>query len=309
LCPAEREEGDVPAQDMPAAEVAIDTEVVRALLVEQHTDLADLELAPLGFGWDNALFRLGPELVVRLPRRLLAVPLIEHEQRWLPELALHLPLPVPVPLRVGRPGARFPWPWSICPWLPGTSALVAPPDDPVAAAAALGAFVAALHRPAPPDAPENPFRGIPLRDRDERTITSIDQMGTAVDGPLLRSLWQELSAAPVWPGPDLWLHGDLHPGNLVVDQGRLSAVVDFGDLTSGDPACDLAVAWMLLPAEARPVFRAAAGAGPSGEVDDDTWTRARGWALALGAVTMANSGDNPAYAAHGAHTTAAAVAG
>lgn len=298
----------MPVQKMPAAEKRIDVKLVRALLRDQHPDLAELDLNPLGFGWDNALFRLGPHLVVRLPRRALAVPLVEHEQRWLPELAPLLPLPVPVPIRMGEPGPGFDWPWSICPWLPGESALVSPPEDPMTTAAVLGGFLAALHRPAPPEAPVNPYRGIPLTDRHERTVESIEHLGDAVDRAAAQALWDELAATPAWSEPAVWIHGDVHPGNLVVRDGRLAAVVDFGDLTSGDPACDLAVAWMLLPPEARPSFREAAGQGPSGEVDDDTWARARGWALALGLVTAANSGDNPAYAELGARTVAAALA-
>lgn len=299
----------MPAQDMPAAEVAIDEALVRALLVDQHPDLAGLDLAVQPSGWDNAVVRIGPDLVARLPRRALSVPLVEHEQRWLPVLAPRLPLPVPVPLRAGRPGAGYPWPWSICRWLPGASALVAPPVDPHATAVALGRFVAALHEPAPADAPANPFRGIPLPDREERTLDALADLGDAVDGPALRACWHELAATPPWAGPPVWLHGDLHPGNLVVHDGVLSAVADFGDLTGGDPAVDLAVAWMLLPPEDRPAFRAAAGTGASGPVDDATWARARGWALALGIVTAAHSGDNPLYAAHGERTMAATLAG
>jgi aminoglycoside phosphotransferase (APT) family kinase protein len=293
----------MPAQDMPAAEIEIDAALVRALLAEQHPDLADLELSPLGFGWDNALFRLGDELVVRLPRRALSVPLVEYEQRWLPDLAEGLPLPIAAPVRVGRPGSGYPWPWGICPWFPGESALVTPPADLGEAAETLGHFLAAFHRPAPIDAPANPYRGVPLIERNERVLSSLDELGSTVDGPRLRSLWDSLLPTPPWTGAPLWLHGDTHPGNLIVHEGRLSAVVDFGDLTSGDPASDLSVAWMLLPAEQRGTFRAAVGAS----ADDDLWTRARAWALAMGLVFSATSADNPAYAAMGARTLAAVV--
>ena len=288
---------------MPAAEIAVDEALVRALLQAQHPDLARWPLRRLANGWDNVLFRLGDELVVRLPRRELAVPLVAHEQRWLPELAPRLPLPVPVPVRVGRPGAGYPWPWSVCAWMPGESALVAPPTDPGATADTLGRFLAALHVPAPADAPHNPFRGIPLADRQVRTLDALERLGDAVDGPRLRALWHELAATPVWSGPPVWVHGDTHPGNLVVHEGRLSAVVDFGDLCSGDPASDLAVAWMLLPHEHHDAFRAAAGAGG----DDDLWTRARAWALALGLVLRADSADNPPYLALGTRTLAAVL--
>ena len=291
----------MPAQDMPAAEVEIDAALVRALLTDQHPDLADLELAELAFGWDNVLFRLGAELVVRLPRRRLAVPLVEHEQRWLPELAPRLPLPIPAPERIGVPGPRFGWPWSICPWFPGTSALVATPADLGGTAEVLGGFLRALHEPAPADAPANPFRGIPLAERAARTLEALDHLGPAVDGPLLRARWDELVTTLAWTAPPVWVHGDTHPGNLVVDDGKLTAVVDFGDLCAGDPASDLAVGWMLFPAEDRSRFRSALGA------DDDLWTRGRAWALAIGVSLLASSADNPSYAAMAERTLTAVL--
>lgn len=290
------------ARDVPAAEVAIDADVVRRLLAEQHPDLADRPVEPAASGWDNALFRIGPDLCARLPRRAASVPLVEHEQRWLPALAPRLPLPVPVPLRIGRPGAGYPWPWSICPWVAGRPALEAPLRDPIAAARQLGGFLAALHQPAPADAPANPFRGVPLADRHDRTLEAVDLLD-GIDRAAARAAWQELAAAPPWAGPPVWLHGDLHPGNVLVDDGRLVAVVDFGDLTAGDPACDLAVAWMLLPPEARPALRAAHGA-----VDDATWTRARAWALSLGLAIAAGSADSPAYTALGRRAVAHVLA-
>jgi aminoglycoside phosphotransferase (APT) family kinase protein len=285
---------------MPAAEVDVDEALVRSLLAEQHPDLLGLDLQPLANGWDNVLFRLGDDLVVRLPRRQLAVPLVEHEQRWLPELAPRLPLPIPAPVRTGRPGAGYPWPWSVVPWFPGASALDAPPHDLAVAAEQLGAFLRALHEPAPAAAPPNPYRGIPLADRDERTLVALDALAGDVEADEVRAVWSELRDAPAWDGPPVWVHGDVHPGNLVVDRGELAAVIDFGDLTAGDPACDLAVAWMLLPPEHRPPFRAAAGAAD----DDHLWTRARGWALALGVVTLASSRDNPRYERHARRTIA-----
>jgi aminoglycoside phosphotransferase (APT) family kinase protein len=286
---------------MPAAEVPVDVDLVRRLLEEQHPDLAERPLALVANGWDNAIFRLGDDLAVRLPRRALAVPLVEHEHRWLPDLAPRLPLPIPAPVRVGRPGCGYPWPWSVCPWFEGTTALETPPADPLAAATDLGRFLRALHEPAPPEAPANPYRGIPLADREERTLDAIDHVD-GIDRRAVRARWDELSAAPRWDGPALWLHGDVHPGNLLVADGRLAAVLDFGDLTSGDPASDLAVAWMLLPPDARPAFRAAAGPD-----DDATWTRAQAWALALGLVIGASSADNPAYARLSERTIAAAM--
>lgn len=287
---------------MPAAELQVDEDLVRALLAEQHPDLADRPLHPVASGWDNAIFRLGDDLAVRLPRRELAVPLIAHEQRWLPHLAPSLPLPIPAPVRVGRAGAGYPWPWSVCPWFHGASALTTPLVDAEGAARSLGAFLAALHQPAPADAPANPYRGIPLAERAHRTVEALDRL-EHLDRAAVLTRWEALSTAPAWDGPPLWLHGDVHPGNLLVADGGLVAVIDFGDLTAGDPATDLAVAWMLLPARARPALRAAYG-----EVDDATWQRAQAWALALGLAIAASSADNPPYAQLADRTITAALA-
>ncbi|WP_426574783.1 aminoglycoside phosphotransferase family protein [Aquihabitans sp. McL0605] len=277
------------AVDPPAPEVEITEELVRSLLAAQHPDLADRPLTPLDAGWDNVTFRLGPDLVVRLPRRAVAAPLIVSEQRWLPELAAHLPLPVPVAVRTGVPSARYPWPWSVTPWFPGTSALAQPPADLERAAAQLGAFVAALHRPAPAEAPANPYRGIPLADRDEQARAAIEALGTTIDGPAALACWARHAALPPWAGPALWLHGDLHPHNVIVHHGEVAAVIDFGDITSGDPATDLAIAWMLLPPAARPALRSAAG------VDDGTWERGRGWALALALAYVSSPLSTPDF--------------
>ena len=281
---------------MPSAEVDVGPAVVRALLAEQCPDLVELDLVELAYGWDNAIFRLGDELTVRLPRRALAAELVEHEQRWLPELSKRLPLPIPSPVRMGRPGAGYPWRWSVCPWLPGVIASREAPANPLEAAETLGAFLAALHQEAPRDAPANPYRGVPLAQRDEVVRQRAEQLSDLIDTPSVLSSWTDLSSVPAWDGPPLWLHGDLHPANVLVDHGRVSGVIDFGDITAGDPATDLAVAWMLFPAEARPMFRAAAG-----NIDDNTWVRARGWALSLALAYLANSADNPMFARLGEH--------
>jgi aminoglycoside phosphotransferase (APT) family kinase protein len=297
----------VGANDMPVAELDIGEDLVRALLAEQHADLADRPLRQVANGWDNVLFRLGDDLVVRLPRRAQAAPLVEHEHRWLPTFAPRLPLPIPVPLRQGRPSDRlgFPWAWSVCPWFDGSSALVSPPVDGAEAAEVLGAFLAALHQPAPHDAPGNPFRGVPLAQRDPQFRTNLATLGSAVDGHHLAELWEELSSAPPWDGPNLWVHGDVHPGNLVVRDGRLRAVIDFGDLTAGDRVSDLVVGWMLFDTGDRARFRGAAGAERA--IDEASWTRARAWALALGVAILANSADNPTYAAFARRTLEAVV--
>lgn len=292
---------------IPAADVSIEPELVRALLTDQHPDLASLPLADAGGGWDNNVYRLGENLAVRLPRRAAAASLIEHEQRWLPELASRLPLPIPVPLRIGRPGRGFPWSWSVVAWLPGRPAMIAPPDDPALAAVELGAFVAALHRPAADDAPSNPLRGVPLASRTETVYERVSQLEGILDGAAVLALWNRLAETPRWSGSPLWVHGDLHPGNLLVNGGRLSAVIDFGDLTAGDPATDFSIAWTLLPPPAQSIFRESAR-GAGGSIDDDTWMRARGWALLFGLIFLGTSREHELMARLGRATIEAVFA-
>jgi aminoglycoside phosphotransferase (APT) family kinase protein len=290
---------------MPEAEVDIDVDLVAALVAEQHPDLAGLPLRSLAHGWDNESYRLGDDLVVRLPRRAAAAELIVHEQRWLGELAGGLPLPIPAPVRVGLPALGYPWAWSIVPWLSGAPWETAPPVDAAAAGRQLGSFLDALHRPAPPTAPHNPFRGVPLVDRAERFDNGVFALGDRIDARRCRAVFAELAAAAAWDGPPVWLHGDLHPLNVLVGGGRPSAVVDFGDICAGDPATDLAVAWMVLAAADRHAFRLAAGA--ERPVDDATWQRSRAWALALAIAYLAASDDNPTMAAIGHRTLTAAL--
>ncbi|MBD8000353.1 aminoglycoside phosphotransferase family protein [Oerskovia gallyi] len=292
----------------PAAEVDVTADLVRALLAAQHPDLAGLPLEVVANGWDNVVLRLGDELAVRVPRRELAAALVRHEQEWLPVLAPHLPVPVPAPVRVGLPsdgsaGPSFPWSWSIVPWFDGLSALAVDPALRRAFAPDLAAFLAALHVPAPPEAPVNPFRGVPLAARDESVRERL-LLGHVPDDGALLDLWSRLVEVPPWDGPALWLHGDLHPANLVLAPGdhRLGAVVDFGDMTSGDPATDLATAWLTFDAAGRRVFRDAVTARCG--TDDATWERARGWALVLGTAFAAHSDDNPSFAELGAQTLA-----
>lgn len=295
---------------MPAAEVAVGPDLVSALLGEQHPDLADRPLEHLANGWDNVMVRVGDDLVARLPRRAAAVDLLRQEQRRLPALAPLLPLPVPVPVRTGRPGAGYPWPWSLVPYLPGDVAARTPPADPVAAARTLGTFLAALHRPAPDDAPRSPVRGVPLRARSDAVAANLRTARTVLPADTLDALdalWQNGSTAAEHAGPALWCHGDLHPANALVHDGRLSAVLDFGDLTAGDPAVDLSVAWSLLPAPARPALWDAYDAS-GGQPDDALVTRARGWATALGLVLVTHSADVPLLDGIG-RTTLAAVLG
>lgn len=272
---------------MPAAEVSVTVDLVRRLLDEQHPDLAALPVEILANGWDNLVCRLGGEFLVRLPRRALAAELVAHEQRWLPELADRLPLPVLAPVRVGQPTDQYPWSWSVVPFFPGRIAARSEPDDPWRAATTLGGFLDALHAPAPSDAPVNPARGIPLAGRAKGVLTGLAHVDPN-DRLAALQIWETAAAAPAWHGPPVWLHGDLHPANILVDHGRISAVIDFGDITSGDPATDLSVAWMLFTAEQRAALRQAYG-----RADDATWERARGWALALSLVFLSHSADSP----------------
>jgi aminoglycoside phosphotransferase (APT) family kinase protein len=262
----------------PAAEVVVDEPLVRSLLADQHPDLAERRLRVVANGWDNVVVRLGDDLAVRLPRRAAAARLVEHEQRWLPEIARRVAhvAPVPEPVRLGRPALGYPWSWSVVRWLPGD--VVGDRAAGPAVARALAAFVGLLHVPAPADAPVNPFRGVPLA---TRSAAVLDRLATA-DVPRARelaALWRTAAAAPTHTGPPVWVHGDLHPFNVLVERApggdRLSAVVDFGDVTAGDPAVDLATAWVTFDREGRRTFRVLVAA------DDATWTRARGWAVSI----------------------------
>ena len=238
-------------------------ELVRALLGAQHPDLSELPIEAAGAGFDNTLWRLGDHLLVRLPRREVAVELTRHEHRWLPGLAPLLPLPIPAPVRIGRPGPGYPWPWSVVPWLhgvPGDEASV----DPGRSGFVLGNFLADLHHPAPPGAPTSHFRGCPLTRRDQAFRQRVVDLGEEVDNALVTRIREQSLDAPEHQGPPVWLHGDLHPGNLLFDRGVPSAVIDFGDLCAGDPATDLAASWLLSPESVAECFVAYGESGDSG---------------------------------------------
>ena len=269
----------------PAAEIEIDEPLVRALLRAQCPDLAALEIEIAGQGWDNVVARAG-EWAIRLPRRALGAKLLENELKWLPQIAEGLPLPVPVPVFAGRPDAGYPWRWSIARWLPGMPASTVPPVDPSEAASQLATFLTALHRPAPADAPVNRFRGVPLKERAESVSKCAHALQGTIEVERVLEVWEELLATPAWDGPAMWLHGDMHPANLLTHEGKLSAVIDFGDVTSGDPASDLLVAWTMFGKEDREVFRRTA------EVHPDTWRRSAGWALNLALVFLGADEDS-----------------
>jgi aminoglycoside phosphotransferase (APT) family kinase protein len=275
---------------MPPATIEVGDAVVHALLRDQRPDLAARALVRVANGWDNATFRLGSDLAVRLPRRAEAVLLILHEQQHLPAIAGRTPVPVPVPVHAGQPTSDFPWPWSIVRWVPGTAAVDAGPADRAPAVDGLAAFLKSLHVPAGAGVPVNPVRGVPLIDRNAAVLERLGDRERYPQPAGLREVWAQACAAPAWDAPAMMLHGDLHPANiLLAADGSLAGVIDFGDVGAGDPAVDLAVGWLMFDAGARQRFTGAFGSS----VDRDTWIRARGWALVLSTAMLSNSDDNP----------------
>ncbi|MFF5029847.1 aminoglycoside phosphotransferase family protein [Streptomyces collinus] len=277
---------------MTHTEIEITAELVREILREQHPDLADRPLELGARGWDNQLWRLGDDLAVRLPWATRdADELLRKEHAWLPGLAPRLPLPVPVPQRLGEPTDRFPRPWTVTTWVPGEPADRAPATRAADAADGLAAFLTALHRPAPDGAPLGRDRGGPLADLTGHFaggLASATELGLIPDPDAVRAVWDDAVAAPRWTGPAVWLHGDLHPANILTRDGTFCGVIDFGDLCAGDPACDLAAAWILLPDGAADGFHAAYRPAP----DAATLRRARGWAVlrALGGLLIGEAG-------------------
>ncbi|TKV27876.1 aminoglycoside phosphotransferase family protein [Arthrobacter sp. NamB2] len=294
---------------MPRAEIDIGPSLVLSLLIEQHPDLAHLPLRFAGHGWDNVLFRLGDELVVRLPRRELAGALMDTEQRWLPGLTAHLAVPTSAPVRTGLPGPAFPWHWSVCRWIEGASGITLRRAARRAAAPQLARFVAEFQQQAPAGAPVSPVgRGGPLAARDDvvrARLTSLPAL-PKLPIPRLRHVWEGAVAAPTWKQAPLWLHGDLHPANVVLAPGgSLAGVVDFGDLCAGDPATDLAAAWLMFDADGRAVFRREVES--LRPTDAATWDRARGWALSMGSALAVSSDDSPEFLALGVEILTAVV--
>ncbi|WP_190014249.1 aminoglycoside phosphotransferase family protein [Streptomyces lucensis] len=282
---------------MHADEADVDAPLVRRLVARRFPEWAGLPVRRLASsGTENAMFRLGPRLVVRLPRRPGAVPDVVHEQRWLPRLGPLLPVAVPEPLGVGEPDEDFPWPWSVYRWLEGRNPVAGAVEEPRRLAVDLGTFVRSLRRVAPWDGPPG-HRGGPLRDRDEPTRAAVAELGARVDAAAVTALWERALDAPAHTGAAVWAHGDLSPGNVLVGPGgALRAVIDFGTAGVGDPAADLIVAWNLLPGHARDTFRRTVGA------DDAEWARGRGWALSVSLIQLPYYWDtNPALAENSRH--------
>ena len=268
----------------PSAEIDVTTSLVRRLLADQTPALAALELTELSRGWDNTNVRLGDELMVRVPHREVAAPLIEHERRWLPAIAEMVDLGVPAPVHHGEPTREYPWHWSVVPFFSGTEAAQATLTSEEATAQTLGTFLRQLHVVAPANAPVNPYRGVPLAERRESFERNLDALGTTIDADAASVVFATACAAP--PATDrVWLHGDLHTRNMVVD-GDLIAAIDWGDICSGDRATDLAAAFMLVPGHVATVQRFA------GATDQDM-ERAQGWAINFALVYLAHCDDDP----------------
>ncbi|MFG2843626.1 aminoglycoside phosphotransferase family protein [Kitasatospora sp. NPDC048296] len=262
-------------------EPVVDAALVRRLISAQFPEWVGLPVTPVGSaGTDNAMFRLGPELAVRLPRVEWAAGDVRREHQWLPRLAPRLPLPVPAPIAVGRPAAGYPWEWSVLRWLDGVNPAVGALAAPDALARDLAGFVNALRTANPAGGPAG-HRSVPLASRDGATRAAITQLTGAIDTAAATALWDKALRLPEYDGPPTWMHGNLTPGNLLVSRtGRLAAVIDFALMGVGDPTADLIAAWNLLPATARPTFRTALHA------DDAMWARGRAWAFSIALVTI-----------------------
>ena len=260
-------------------EIVTSVDQVSRLVAQQFPQWANLPVRrlPVG-GTDHTLYRIGDDLVARLPRIDWASGSADKDSRWLPFLAPHLPLDVPAPVAVGEPGEGFPFRWAVVPWLPGSN----PSNDNVEAAEAavtLAGFIAALQGIDPTGAPASD-RGVPLAERDKWTRTAIAELGDRIDRPRVTAVWEEALAAKEWAQGPVWMHGDLSAGNLLVRQRKLTAVIDWGGVGSGDPAVELMPAWGIFSGESRRIFREALGC------DEDMWQRGRGWALSTSLIAL-----------------------
>ncbi|MFB9345867.1 aminoglycoside phosphotransferase family protein [Streptomyces heliomycini] len=284
----------------------VDVGLVRRLVAGQFPQWEGLAVArfPSG-GTVNAMYRLGEGMVVRLPLVPGGADDVLVERTWLPRLAPHLPTAVPEVLGEGEPTEGYPWPWSVYRWLAGENPEAGALSEPVPLAEDLAGFVAAMRSITLPGAPRA-HRGGPVASLDAETRAAIEELRgipqEGVDCEAATAVWEEALRAPGWDGPPVWLHADLMPGNLLVDGGRLTSVIDFGCLGTGDPACDLFPAWNLLPAGARDVFREAL------DVDDATWVRGRGRTLSQALIALPYYREtNPAMAQNARHVIRAVL--
>ncbi|MBD9652444.1 aminoglycoside phosphotransferase family protein [Ensifer sp. ENS09] len=271
---------------------SIDVALVRRLLAAQFPQWWDLDLRPIEpGGWDNRTFRLGDRMTVRLPSAEHYVLQVEKEHRWLPLLAPQLPLPIPVPLGKGVPGEGFPWPWSVYRYLTGDTLAVERVDDVGQVAKDLTGFLRALMQadatggPMPGD--HNFHRGAPPAFYDAQTRQALTLLAGDVDTMAAAEVWEAALAAP-FEGAPVWFHGDIAWGNLLVENGSLSGVIDFGTSGVGDPACDLAIAWTFFDGESREIFRDGMA------LDHGAWARGRGWTLWKALIVLAGMAGAPA---------------
>ncbi|SEI03803.1 Predicted kinase, aminoglycoside phosphotransferase (APT) family [Rhizobium tibeticum] len=270
----------------------IDTALVRRLIATQFPEWSALPIRPVDFGgWDNRTFHLGAGMTVRLPSAAHYADQVAKEQQWLPILAQQLPLPIPVPLAMGRPDESYPWPWSIYEWRDGETALAERIDDLCEFATTLAGFLDALQAAdatgGPPPGSHNFFRGGSLKVYDAQTHEALVRLDGRIDTRLATQVW-DAALSTSWQGVPVWFHGDIAYGNLLVRNGRLDAVIDFGTSGVGDPACDLAITWHLFEGESREVFRKAR------PLDAGTWARGRGWTLWKSLIVVAGmTGANP----------------
>jgi aminoglycoside phosphotransferase (APT) family kinase protein len=268
---------------MHADEVETSVALVEGLIAAQFPQWTGLCVEPVSSsGADNALYRLGADRVVRLPRIQKASDLMDKECAWLPRLAPFLPLSIPVPLAKGEPGSGYPWRWSVYRWLKGENATLERLADPRQATVDLARFIAALQAIDATDGPHphDVARGGPLFMRDRETRAALETLYGVIDVDAATAVWTAATMAPAWARPPVWIHGDLQSGNLLADQGRLSAVIDFGCMAVGDPAYDIMAAWLYLNSETRSLFRETL------QTDEATWTRGSGLAVSVGVVAL-----------------------
>ncbi|MEL6404060.1 MAG: aminoglycoside phosphotransferase family protein [Chloroflexota bacterium] len=270
---------------MHADEIDVTLELVRQLVDAQFPEYVSLPLSQVqSAGTDNAMFRLGDTLVVRLPRIPSAAQQIEKEQRWLSHLHPHLPLEIPTPVHKGSPTETYPFTWSIYQWIDGDTVSIHNVNNQTSIAESLAGFLSALQKVDTTDAPlpgkHNFGRGVPLAERDAATRKAIDSLADMLDTDILHKAWDEALSAPVYQDVPVWIHGDLQAGNLLTRDDTLVAIIDFGGAAIGDPACDLQVAWNLFDKDARLAFR------DTMNVSDAMWARGRGWALSVGAIAL-----------------------
>ena len=266
-------------QKMHIDEVDIDNALVSKLITRQFPEFSDLPINHINsHGTDNVIFRLGEDMAIRLPRIKEAADNIEKEYKWLPKLAPLLPLQIPIPLKKGTADENYPYPWYIYRWLKGNSA-TNEKINLVQAAKDLGEFIYALKKVDAKTAPPS-RRGLPLSSCDKETREAIILLKNTFNIDQIKNAWQQALAVPLYKGDPVWIHGDLLPSNMLVENGKLTAILDFGISGTGDPACDMMVAWTFLNAQTRHIFRQKV------QADDNTWARAKGWALTFGLVAL-----------------------